>query len=197
MMSNEKDTTNVPRYKGRLHLVELYLDDPEWQDAYNRLLDFENVAYIHHNKDDCKEHVHAIIKTNNPTWNTSICKKLGIEVKWCEQIKNFKSSLRYLIHADNTDKHQYDEKEVMFTSTNMQEEFLKAIDDTPKLTEEEKVVGILDLLDSIDDYISYTAFVRLTCQNGYYDALRRANYLMSKILEEHNKKYVSRKTMEV
>ena len=52
-------------------------------------------------------------------------------------------------------------KEVMFTSINMQEEFLKAIDDTPKLTEEQKVIGILDLLDSIDEYISYTGFVRL------------------------------------
>ena len=44
-MSNEKDSTNIPRYKGRLHLVELYLDSPEWQEAYNRLLEFDNVAY--------------------------------------------------------------------------------------------------------------------------------------------------------
>lgn len=195
-MSNENDTSNNPRdrrFKGRLHLVELYLDSPEWQSAYDKLVSLDDVAYIHHNKDvGKKEHVHAIIRTKNPTWSTSICKQLGIEDRFIQQPKKIDSAFRYLIHAtDNSkDKYQYDESEVMFTSKRMQVDFLKALDTTPELQETEKVLGILDLLDSIDGRITYTQFVRLACENGYYDALRRANYLMSKILDEHNSKYI-------
>lgn len=211
-MSNEKDSTNTPRkkkscykpakdrrYKGRLHLVELYLDTDEWQSAYSRLIEMDDVAYIHHDKDDGKkEHVHAIIRTKNPTWSTSICKQLGIECRFIEQPAKLDSAFRYLIHATDgaKDKYQYDESEVMFTSKRMHRDFLDALDTTVEPTEQEKVLGILDLLDSIKEYISYKTFVRLACENGYYDALRRANYLMTKILEEHNMKYVSRETME-
>lgn len=201
-MSNEKDFTNNPRctkgdfkpakdrrYKGRLHLVELYLDSDKWQSAYDKLVSMDDVAYIHHNKDEGKkEHVHAIIRTKNPTWSTSICNQLGIEDRFIEQCNKLDNAFRYLIHATNNakDKYQYDESEVMFTSIKMQRDFLQALDTTVELNETEKVLGILDLLDSIDECISYTQFVRLACQNGYYDALRRANYLMTKILDEHN-----------
>ena len=201
-MSNEKDYTNCPRctkgefksskdrrYKGRLHLVELYLDSFEWQSAYDKLVNMDDVAYIHHNKDEGKkEHIHAVIRTKNPTWSTSICNQLGIDDRFIEQCNKLDSAFRYLIHATNDakDKYQYDESEVMFTSKKMQRDFLQALDTTADLSETEKVLGILDLIDSINEYITYTHFVRLACENGYYDALRRANYLMTKILDEHN-----------
>lgn len=181
------------RYKGRLHLVELYLDSDAWQSAYDKLVAMDDVAYIHHNKDEhTKEHVHAIIRTINPTWSTSICKQLGIDDRFIDQPKNLNNAFRYLIHAtDNAkDKYQYDESEVMFTSKRMQRDFLAALDTTQELQETDKVIGILDLLDSIDEHVSYTQFVRLACDNGYYDALRRANYIMTKILDEHNSKYI-------
>lgn len=201
-MSNENDFTNNPRcsklgnnrrYKGRLHLVELYLDSEKWQSAYEKLVKMDDVAYIHHDKDEGKkEHVHAIIRTNNPTWSTSICNQLGIEDRFIQKPSKLDSAFRYLIHAtDNAkDKYQYDESEVMFTSKKMQRDFLSALDTTVELKETEKVLGILDLLASINEHISYTQFVRLACENGYYDALRRANYLMTKILDEHNSKYI-------
>lgn len=195
-MSNDIKPAKDRRYKGRLHLVELYLDTPQWQSSYDKLVNMDDVAYIHHDKDEeKKEHVHAIIRTRNPTWSTSICKQLGIEDRFIEQCNKLDSAFRYLIHATENakNKYQYDESEVIFTSKKMQRDFLQALDTTVELNETEKVLGILDLLDSYDKHISYTEFIKLACENGYYDALRRANYLMTKIVDEHNTRIAQEK----
>lgn len=186
-MSNEKDTVNSPRrYKSKVHLVELYLDSKEWQDAYSRLLELNDVAYIHHNADDCKEHIHAVVFTENQTYNTSLAKSLGIEFKWIEQVKDRKKVLRYLIHLDNPDKHQYQEDEVMFTSEYAKQQFTVAVDVGVKESEDSKVLRLIELIDTFA-YLTYRQFVKLACENELYDVVRRSNYLMCRILEEHNK----------
>lgn len=185
-MSNEKDTTNIPRYKSKVHLVELYTDSDTWNTAYDKLLLMDNVAYIHHNADNCKEHIHAVVFTENQTYNTSIAKILGIESKWIEQVKDRKKVLRYLIHLDNPDKHQYSEDEVMFTSEYAKQQFTVACDVGVKESEDSKVLRLIELIDSYD-YLTYRQFVKLACENELYDVVRRSNYLMCRILEEHNK----------
>lgn len=185
-MSNEKDSTNIPRYKSKVHLVELYTDSDSWNAAYDKLLLMDNVAYIHHNADNCKEHIHAVVFTDNQTYNTSLAKTLGIETKWIEQVKDRKKVLRYLIHLDNPDKHQYSEDEVMFTSEYAKQQFTIACDVGVKESEDSKVLRLIELIDSYD-YLTYRQFVKLACENELYDVVRRSNYLMCRVLEEHNK----------
>ena len=187
-MSNEKDTTNAPRYKAKTHLVELYTDSDSWNSAYDKLLLMDNVAYIHHNADGCKEHIHAVVCTVNQTYNTSLAKQLGIECKWIQQVKDRNSILRYLIHLDNPDKHQYQEEEVLFTSKYMEDLFKTACNVGVKESEDSKVIRLLDMLDGMHERLTYTQFVRLACENGLYDVVRRSNYLMCKILDEYNNK---------
>ena len=187
-MSNEKDTSNCPRYKrykSQSHLVEMYLDSDEWQEAYNKLLEIDNVAYIHHNKDNCKEHIHALVITENQTYNTALAKRLGIEAKWIEQVRDREKACKYLIHLGWNDKHQYDESEVMFTSDFIKDVFNKAVNKPVGESEDMRVCRLLDLLDG-QPKLNYSHFLRLACENGLYDVLRRNSYMMCKILAEHN-----------
>lgn len=189
-MSNEKDTCNSPRlkrYKSQAHLVEMYVDSEEWKQAYDRLLELDNVAYIHHDKDDCKEHIHALVITENQTYNTALAKKLGIESRWIEQVRDRDKACKYLIHLGWDDKHQYDESEVMFTSDLIKDVFEKAINKPVCESEDMRVCRLLDLIDG-QPKLNYSQFLRLACENNLYDVLRRNSYMMCKILSEHNAK---------
>ena len=185
-MSNEKDTTNTPRYKSCNHMLEMYLDTEDWRIIYGNVISSDyDIAYIHHNKDGCKEHVHAVVMTSNQTYNTALSKELGIDIKWIQQVKKRDSALRYLIHLDDSNKYQYDESEVMFTSERARQLFSSAVNKPVGESEDDKVLRLVGLLDN-QDRLTYRQFVMLACQNGLYDVLRRSNYLFCRILEEHN-----------
>ena len=185
----KKGGGNIEKYKSRNHLVELYLDSDEWMSAYNNLLMLDNVSYIHHNQDGCKEHVHAVVICDNPTYNTALANKLGIDVKWIQKIKCRDSAFRYLIHKDNEDKHLYDESEVMHTSKIMQELFETAVNKDEKESEDMKVLRLLSLLDNYG-VLTYSDFIKVCCKNNLYDVVRRNNYLMCRLLNEHNERMI-------
>lgn len=169
--------------------MELYLDSDAWLLAYDKLLLMDNVSYIHHNADGCKEHVHAVVICDNPTYNTALARKLGIETRWIQKIKCRDSAFRYLIHKDNEDKHLYDENEVMHTSNLMKDLFETAINKDEKESEDMKVLRLLSLLDAYG-VLTYSDFIKIACRNNLYDVVRRNNYLMCRLLNEHNERMV-------
>lgn len=79
---------------------------------------FREVAYITHDKDVNeqgelkKPHIHWVGKRDTPCPITTIVNALKIPGNDIEFCKNYRSSLRYLVHADNKDKFQYDPDEV-------------------------------------------------------------------------------------
>lgn len=80
------------------------------------------IAGIIHDKDVLgngkpkEEHIHMWIKFKNKMYISSIAKWLGVEAQYIEKSKSGRygeeNALAYLIHANDSDKHQYDPSEV-------------------------------------------------------------------------------------
>lgn len=102
--------------QGRNFLGVLYPDSESYdcQKVLSRIEDtFVDFAYIVHdldvneNGEVKKAHIHWCGKRSSPAPISTVANALGIAENSIEFCKNWKYSLRYLIHADNSDKFQY------------------------------------------------------------------------------------------
>lgn len=147
--------------------------------------------YITHDKDlddngnVKKEHIHVVLYFDNPRTIDSISKEMNIPSNYIESYSSIKTALLYLVHYNQGEKVQYSADD---TFGNLKTDLFKYILNTPS-TEEERVIKLLDLIDSYYDYTTYSKFVRDVCKNGLYDILRRNNFMFIKILDKHNEKY--------
>ena len=107
--------------ESRIFLGILYPDSESYdcQKVLSRLEDtFSDFAYIIHDKDVNEEgeikkaHIHWCGKKSSPAPLSTISNALGVEANNIKFCRNWKLSLRYLIHADNPEKFQYDPDKV-------------------------------------------------------------------------------------
>lgn len=107
--------------QGRNFLGVLYPDSEiyDCQKVLSRLEDtFVDFAYIVHDLDVNeqgevkKPHIHWVGKKSSPSPLSTIANSLGVEANNIEFCKSWKYSLRYLIHADNPEKYQYEPEKV-------------------------------------------------------------------------------------
>lgn len=102
--------------QSRIFIGVLYPDSTTYdlQKVLSRLEDtFTDLAYITHDMDVDemgtvkKAHIHWCGKRFSPAPLSTIANALDIDENCIEFCKNWKYSLRYLIHADNPEKYQY------------------------------------------------------------------------------------------
>lgn len=80
---------------------------------------FNEYAYCVHDLDVLadgvvkKEHIHLVGRCDNATTTDSIAKKLGVPKNFVQNCHNFRSAIRYLVHADDISKYQYDIADVV------------------------------------------------------------------------------------
>lgn len=132
-----------------------------------------------------KAHWHVILRFKNATWNSAICKELGIEINYSEQIRNFDNAMMYLIHYNDSDKYQYDVKEVFGTFKNRLTDILN----NQNKSEGEKIVELIDFIENKKGYLSVTEFARYCANNGYWAEFRRSGSIFCKMIDEKNEKY--------
>lgn len=182
---------DIENSRSRLWNVLLYPDDPSQQKAIE---DLKGAAYsavgIVHDKDTeddgvtlKKPHYHFVVKFKNAVWRNSLAADLGITPNYLEPCRNFKNSATYLLHRNTPDKYQYDEEEAFGT---LKPALLKLLDDD---TEDEKALRILDILDSIEGPVQYSAFIRMCAEKGLWSDLRRGGYIFVQAVKEHNEAY--------
>lgn len=108
--------------QSRAFLGILYPDSESYvcENVLFRLEDsFDEVSYITHDMDvDAngelkKPHIHWVGKRRTPAPLSTISNALKIPDRDIEFCKSYKYSLRYLVHADNPEKYQYDPKSVI------------------------------------------------------------------------------------
>lgn len=192
MSKNEK-------YRARVHMLLLYPDNIEHRDAFQKIAKSYDYAGIIHDKDTWteedekknpehkqgelkKEHIHIVLRTPNATWNTALCKELGIEEKFCEQAKNIDNALQYLIHYNDTDKASYEIEDVFGS---LRTKLIEGINKVEK-SEGEKVVELITFIREYEGVLSITAFAEYCAKNGYWSEFRRSGAIFCKIIDEHN-----------
>lgn len=189
----------MEKYRARTHMLLLYPDNESHQKAFEKITKSYDYACIFHDRDKFtledekknpehkqgtlkKLHIHVILRFSQAKWNTSICSDLGIELKFCEDVKRFDNALLYLIHYNDIDKAQYTLDEV---KGNLKTRLVEIINKGEK-SEGEKVNELFDFIDSQKGYITIKEFARYCTLNGYWSEYRRSASIFHRIIDDHN-----------
>lgn len=187
------------KYRSRVHMLLLYPDNEQHLEVVSKIAKSYDYAGITHDKDVWtaedekknpehkqgelkKEHIHIVLRTPNATWNTAICKELGLEEKFCEQVKNFDRALQYLLHYNEPDKTQYSIDDVY---GGLRTKLAESIKRNEK-SEGEKVVELIEYITKQPTTITIKGFAGYCAENGYWAEFRRSATIFLKIIEEHN-----------
>ena len=187
------------KYRSRVHMLLLYPDCPEHVQAVEKIKQSYDYAMILHNRDYWteedekqnservsgevkKEHWHVVLRFNQAVWSSAICKDLGIEQNYIEDVKRIDNALQYLIHYNDSNKAEYSIDEV---SGNLKQKLKESINKVEK-SEGEKVSELIEYIDQYEGKISIKNFATFCASNGYWSEFRRSATIFIKIIEEHN-----------
>lgn len=189
----------MEKYRARVHMLLLYPDNESHVDVLSKITKSYDYAGITHDRDTWtaedekknpehkqgelkKEHIHIVLRTPNATWNTAICKELGLEEKFCEQVKNIDRALQYLLHYNEPDKTQYSIDDVY---GGLRTKLIESIKKNEK-SEGEKVVELLEYIEKYEGHLTITEFAKYCAMNGYWAEFRRSGAIFCKIIDESN-----------
>ena len=183
----------MKKFKSRSYCLVLYEEDETHRKAIEIIKQNYDYAMICHDKDIDeasgelkKVHYHIVLRFDNPKWNTALSSELGIEPNYIQESRSLKRSLLYLIHFYDENKYQYSVNCVEGPLKKRLEEFLQ----NEGKTESEKVLEILEEIDSIDFSIDIRVFVKKKKKKGYWDVFRRSTGIFIRYLDEHNHDYM-------
>lgn len=176
----------------------LYPEDSTHVKALEKIKSNYDYAYILHDKDVTedgeikKAHWHVVVNVGkNARWNTAIADELGITPNYVEKCGKLDRALQYLIHYNEPDKYHYDLSEV---HGNLKTRLKIEINKEDK-TEDERVDRLIDFINE-SGYLTVTEFAKYCATNGYWDVFRRSGVIFCKILEEHNRICLSKRSDE-
>lgn len=181
---------NNDKIRSKYFTIELY-DESEninFNDKIELIKKYD-YAYIRHDKDGVKTHIHCVVMFNNYRYLNAVSEEFDIPPNYIQKVRTLDSILTYLIHLNDKSKYQYDIKEVI-GSINALEKLNKSYKNNG-LEEENKILDLISYIDSCD-YLTFTKFVKFACQIGRFDIVRRSQYLFIKLIEEHNNFYIDK-----
>lgn len=152
-------------------------------------------AYIFHNmdvKDDLsdfkKEHYHFQLYSENQKTYENWSKFLGVPIQYIQQIHKKSSAIRYLIHADNNDKFQYNIEDIQ---CNMEiiRYFTQLVSD-----ETNEMDIIISYISYANRHISYKELMNYVLDNNCWSTYRRNYAIIKDYLYEHNTLVTNRLT---
>lgn len=140
---------------------------------------FDEWAWIIHDKDVDengelkKPHVHWVGSIANPVPLTTIANRLTVPEQFVEFVKSWKGSIRYLVHASNPEKAQYDVEAV------------HANFEVGKFIARGPEVQLIMILKHIDENpgIDFRELIMWAAENGCSSQLIRAGYLIKEVMK--------------
>lgn len=139
----------------------------------------DKYAYILHDADvddngtPKKLHYHVYIEYKNARQPSTISKNFNIAENNIEYCKSTRGCIRYLVHMNHKEKHQYN-KELIESNGLDIDKFLDAT------TEGDRVEEILDLIEKLvatDPKATLPTLIREVCSAGLYSEFRRGQTL--------------------
>ena len=182
----------VKEVKARSFVGIWYPDDPSHVAALSHMIQNYKCAYILHDKDEDengelkKPHWHVVfnIGSSSPRYASGMAKEFQIESNYIQTCKNLNGALRYLIHNDDPDKYQYDIDDVKGDLKQRLKENMVNLEES----EGERVVNLLDYIESRTEILTTQELSRYCAVNGYWDVFRRSGAIFLKCMEEQNEK---------
>lgn len=169
----------------RLFSIILYEESESYntKDVLFNIKSNKYYAYILHNKDINelgefkKPHYHIIIKLDNACTIDALSKKLGLAPNYIQNIRNERAYIRYLLHFDDAEKHQYTMEEIS-CSRLYQRKISKSFEDAE--TEEQILCNINTFIsdlknkgvNSTDALFLLIQYVNSNCYDTIYKRYR-------------------------
>lgn len=179
---------SLEKYRSRVHMLLLYPDDSSHLLALEKIKSSYDFAGCLHDKDIAddgilkKPHYHIVLRFSQAVWNTAICKELNISQNYIENVNRFDNALQYLIHYNDSQKHQYSLNDVF---GNLKKKLVESINKVEK-SECEKVFELIEYINNCDYKITANHFSSYCAINGYWAEFRRSASIFFKIIDEHN-----------
>lgn len=180
-MEDKTDLIELPKNDRFRSFMILLYDDTTSYDFENVMFEirgFKQYAYIKHfaETDEKKSHYHLYIHLDSACTISSVSKRLGVPVKFIQNVRSERACLRYLTHIDYPEKKQYSIEEIV-SSKNLERKILKAHCDVEDETTiiENIYKFILDLkghYDYQDGVMQLIKFVNLNCYDSIYRRYR-------------------------
>lgn len=176
MRKNETSSEEIIEHQYRHFMFLLYPEDEDYNEILKDIKgSFKNWAYITHKpeEEEKKEHTHLILSLDSPRKISSICSRLGVPTRLCQNIRGLRGACRYLIHKDDEDKIQYDINDVI-VSKSFSSAFFKSFDDLESDTD--MLSNIYQFIDDHQECSSIEVEVMLTqfvCSANYDRVFKR------------------------
>lgn len=142
---------------------------------------FDQWAYILHDSDldaegnPKKPHFHFYGKSSDKLTASGIAYRVHVPESACRVVSSWKGALRYLVHADNPEKHQYNVSDI---SANFPLAGIFTVSDDMQAA---RIFAFI----SDTHCTSVTTLTGWAIQNGYYSGLRRGFAIFSQLLREN------------
>lgn len=92
------------------------------------IVEFPFYAYIMHDKDDGKGlHIHFVFSVSGSRSIKSVCDTLQVSYQDVQICRTPRGSIRYLIHADDTEKFQYNRDSIVSNNSDRVEYYFNSI----------------------------------------------------------------------
>lgn len=166
----------------------------------------ENFCYILHNKDllengdKQKPHYYIVLCLKKQTLSSTLAKLLEIPECYLEQTQGtLAQAIQYSIHLNSTDERKYHYKEEDITTSDT-EWLSKKLDNTSKITDDEKMQIFFELCDWISEQeynlnwieiIKYVQFMGVDYVNVFMEKSNNIN--LHYVFEDHNRLYKFKK----
>ena len=173
-------------FKSRTFSILLY-EDTETYDCSEVIANateyFEEFAYMKHDSDILddgtpkKTHWHFVGRFSNARTISAVAEKLGIPANFVESKKGytFNKGVRYLAHADDKKKFQYDWHDIE-TNVDTLSKFFSSSD-------YDQAIAILDYIEK-QSVTSPRVLIRWAVENGCYSELRRGFGMWSAVMAD-------------
>lgn len=170
--------------RSRTWMLLLYPDNPEHNAVLEgKLAELDwNYAGRAHDQEG-KLHHHVVVLFKDGRKNADIAVDLGIEKRWLRAWDRQKKALRYLCHRDNPEKYQYSTDGIYGT---IAEKAVAACSKGDSLSESQAVSEIISILNDIDGIVSYSFFMAMMAEKGYFSVFRRMGIIAVRLIDEHN-----------
>lgn len=120
--------------------------------------EFPFFAYIIHDKDENKtRHIHFVVNCRGSRSIKSICETLECDYQDVQDCHHVRSCIRYLIHADDLDKYQYNREEIISNNSDRVDFYFNSISFSVKDIYSDLILvknGTLTAYDFISKYNS-------------------------------------------
>lgn len=179
--------------KGRYFGLLLYSDSDSY-DCDSVLKDcmsyFNECSYILHDSDVNedgeikKPHYHVVCKKSSSVLLSTIQNryaKLGVLENFVFIITSYKAQIRYLLHLDDKDKHQYCASAIDSNVVDLNKYFNERPDG----------LIVLDMVDCRLYGMTYRQIIERAVKDGTYDIFRRNLGIIQLVVQEEFKEYVN------